>query len=232
MKKIPITKIDPDVFHLRGIAEGSFSKCLESPCGRSKGDGCCWWGVSVDRESYGLMKKHQKRLDAFLPVPLDECFEGTNDDPEFLGGGAIDTKVRKDHWCALHHTDKRGCALVDFVFKNGLPHRMIPSACRIYPLTWERGKLKVAKTIYKNCHCLLDQHTVDESFFESHRKELEDIFAIDPQAIERAKKEAVAGGPKHKALVSVKRATPGAALPRDEQPQQSDVKKTVEVARP
>jgi len=55
---------------------------------------------------------------------------------------------------------------------------MIPSACRLYPLTWDRGKLFI-ENIKKNCVCIHKDNKIKKSVYKTQKKEIDDIFSFE-----------------------------------------------------
>jgi len=181
MNKIIIKKISPRLFKLRGFDQGSFNNCYNCPCGEDKkGDDCCRRGIFVDKETYGLMHKYKKLIEKKIKIPLENCFvKEWKHDPEFLGGDGIATAINpKTDFCMFHNGKRKGCKLIALVFKHKLPIRTIPSACRLYPIDWNKGRMFVKKNIRKGCYCRQKKGPKDKSILETHRKEINDIFKL------------------------------------------------------
>lgn len=178
MHKIPINKIQKKIFKQKGFPTGPFNTCLTCPCGKTGGGGaCCDIGVYVDKESYNLIMKHKKGLEKVMGMDIKKCFKGQwLKDADFLGGTAIETRNRNGY-CIFRARSGQGCELVNFVLKHKLPKRMIPSACRLYPITWDNNCLFLEK-IKKNCVCVDKKNKTKKSIYESQKKELEDIFSF------------------------------------------------------
>ncbi len=182
MDKIKISRVSDRVFQLKGFSGGPFSECLSCPCGEDeKGDACCHLGVYVDKESYDLIIKNRELIEKSIKIPLKDCFEREwSPDNEFLGGKSIGGIIRQeDSFCVFHSLNGRGCELIKLVIENKLPQRTIPSACRIYPVTWDNGELYVANPLQKSCYCSGKKNNKQKSIFETQKKEIEDIFEIN-----------------------------------------------------
>ncbi|MGK5095250.1 hypothetical protein WDW89_24970 [Deltaproteobacteria bacterium TL4] len=181
MKKIKISEIAPDVLKLQGFSSGSFGGCLSRACGSDQqGGACCHLGVNTDKESYDLILKHRKLVEEAIELKFEDCFNSEwNGDPEFLGRGSIGTRVRKkDNYCVFHSAKGKGCELVSLVIKNKLPRRMIPSACRLYPITWDKGRLFLSSPIFENCDCLRSDNPSKKTIFDTQKKAIDNIFEI------------------------------------------------------
>ncbi|MFH1772886.1 MAG: hypothetical protein ABH818_00810 [Patescibacteria group bacterium] len=179
MDKIPIKKIFKNVYQQKGFPSGPFDVCLICRCGETKkGGACCEKGVYVDKESYDLIIKHKKKLEEKIGIKIKECFdEQWSEDTEYLGKKGIGTKV-KNGTCVFRVHPKQGCEIVSFVLKNNLPKRMIPSACRLYPITWDNGELFLEK-IKKNCVCINKNNKTKRLIYESQKEEIDDIFSFE-----------------------------------------------------
>lgn len=179
--QIPITRVSPQVHRLKGFPSGPFCACLTCMCGEDgRGGACCDEGVYADKESYDLIIRHGKRLEAVVG-PVEACFERRwkKDDDEYLGKKAIGTRTRNG-MCMFRKGGR--CAIVELVLKEGLPRRMIPSACRIYPLTWDKGVLKLCR-LRKRCVCVDRDNRTRRSIFQTQRDDVRDIFSFDERVV-------------------------------------------------
>jgi len=168
MKKIEITKIAKKVLSFRGLGHKG---CYGADCD----DECCKYGADIDKESYDLIFKNRKSVEKAIEAKLEDCFKDAwYDEEDFLGGNGTETKVGKSGFCMFHNPKGKGCVLYELVNVNKLPRRIIPSICRLYPLTWRGGELTVAGDIYDSCDCKLSQKNI----LETQKKEIEDIFEI------------------------------------------------------
>ena len=178
MDKIPIRKVLKAVYRQKGFPLGPFNACLTCNCGKTESGGaCCKKGVYVDRESYDLIITHKKYLEQKIGIKIEKCFdEEWSKDTEYLGKKGIGTRVINGT-CAFRARSGQGCEIVSIVLKNNLPKRMIPSACRLYPITWNKGRLFLEK-IKKNCICIDKDNKTKKSIYESQKNEIDDIFSF------------------------------------------------------
>lgn len=179
MDKIPITKVSEKVHQQKGFPSGPFNTCLTCKCGdNNQGGACCEKGVYVDYESYELILKHRDYLEKKVGIEIEKCFDADwYDETHFLGKKGIGT-VTKDGTCVFRVRSGQGCEIVSYVLANDLPRRMIPSACRLYPITWSRGKLFLEKA-KKNCVCIDKNNLESSSVFQTQKEEIDDIFTFE-----------------------------------------------------
>jgi hypothetical protein len=176
--KIKISKISEDCFTQKGFPEGPFNTCLTCKCGDSKSGGaCCELGVHVDKESYDLIIQNKDYFEKKFNRKIEDCFENWTDDIEFLGKGGILTKCL-DGSCIFRTLSKNGCEIVNFALNNNVSKRIIPTACRIYPLSWDEGELFVC-TPEKHCVCSQKNNNNKKSIYYTQKEELEDVFEFD-----------------------------------------------------
>jgi hypothetical protein len=179
MNKIKINKIDKEVYKQPGFPTGPFDSCLHCHCGvNGLGGTCCWEGADIDKEAYDLIIENKDELEKRIGQKISECFEKEwLEDTDFLGGKGIATKT-KNNTCIFRVSPKRGCEIIKLVVEKKLPRRMIPSTCRIYPLTWDEGRLFV-REIEPGCVCLNLDNKIKKSIFESQKSEIDDIFSFN-----------------------------------------------------
>jgi len=179
MDKISINKISNKVYKQKGFPSGSFNACFTCKCGKNgEGGACCKNGVYVDKESYELIIKHKKSLEQKIGLKIEKCFDDEwSDITEFLGKKGIGTSVIDDT-CSFRSHAGQGCEIVRLVLENNLPRRMIPSGCRLYPLTWKKGKMFLEK-IEKNCVCIDKHNKTKKSIYETQKEEIDDIFCFE-----------------------------------------------------
>ncbi len=171
MKKIRIVSIDDKVRAFRGIdSEG----CFATRCD----DECCKYGADVDKESYELILEYKELIEREIGVKIEECFyrKWLNDD-HYLGGNAKQTRVGKNGFCMLHMPQGKGCVLYKLVREKNLPRRIIPSICRLYPLTWKDNTLCISEDIYPTCNCMR-KDGFSKSILQTQMDEVEDIFDL------------------------------------------------------
>lgn len=172
MNKIVITKIADEILSHKGFDQRGCYGCM---CN----DTCCASGADVDRETYDMIMAHRQAIEQVLQISLDVCFEkewlGQTD---FLGENAISTTIRNGI-CALHLPNGRGCALFYLAMRDNLPRRLIPSTCRLYPLTWQNGELALFNGIAPSCNCLDTENCGVKTLWETQQEAIEDILLIE-----------------------------------------------------
>ncbi|HHD10902.1 MAG TPA: hypothetical protein ENK42_00540 [Deltaproteobacteria bacterium] len=191
IKKIKIRKIDPEVVRQKGLFGGG---CLETGCD----DICCEYGCDVDYGTLKLIYRYRHLIEPLIGASVDDCFstELTPDD-DYIGGAYRETLVREeDERCAFHLKDGRGCSLFYLWQTKGLPKRIVPTICRIYPITWHRGHLFVDRPIKRACRCLerVPKGVYIPSIYETQRRDILALFDIEPkelEKIERLRKERI-----------------------------------------
>ena len=174
MKKIKITKIDGAVYAHKGFDEHG---CIRSRCT----DLCCAYGADVDREAYELIKQHKERIELLNTAAFEDFFENAwSGDEDFLGGDSIRSRVGKDGHCIFRLPEQKGCILFKLAVEEGLPRRIIPSICRLFPLTWNNETLEyyAQEHVPQLCNCLEVHNTEGRSIFETQKEAIEDIFEI------------------------------------------------------
>ena len=174
MKKIKISKIDDAVYDRKGFDEHG---CVKSRCT----DLCCEYGADVDQEAYDLIKEHKARIEGISAAKFEDFFENAwSGDGDFLGGNSIRSRVGKEGCCIFRFPEQKGCILFKLAMEDGLPRRIIPSICRLFPLTWNNETLEyyAREHVPQLCNCLEVQNTEGRSIFETQREAIEDIFEI------------------------------------------------------
>ena len=178
--KIKITSISPGVFSQKG-----FDSCGCYGCACA--DACCRYGADVDQESHRLIMEHRCYIEKRLGAKLESCFEAKwSEEKDYLGGPSIRAAQRASGFCMFHLPDARGCVLFELAHKQGVPKRIIPSICRLYPLTWSSGKLLVYDEVYgtiePSCNCMDPKNITLRMLFETQKDPIGDIFYIEPAA--------------------------------------------------
>ena len=175
MDKINISKISKKVFFKKGFDSVG---CHTSSCD----DSCCNGSAAVDKEAYDLIIQHRELIEKELGVKLEECFYGEwSGDKEFLGGNSIGTNQDDDYFCMFRLPNRKGCVLYKLVMEGRIKRRIIPSICRLYPLTWDDGELCFEDGIEPECRCLHKANGSSKSIFETQIKEIKDIFRISDE---------------------------------------------------
>ena len=180
MNKIHITGIDKAVYSFRGIDK---TGCYQTECD----DECCKYGADVDKESYDLIFKYRRIVEREIGRRIESCFKKRwLNDSHYLGGNAVESRVGRSGFCMFHAVIGKGCVLYKLVHEKELPRRLIPSICRLYPLTWADGKLTIADDVYPTCNCM-KKDAFAAGILATQKSEVEDIFYIDPPAREKAR---------------------------------------------
>ncbi len=171
MKKITISEIASEVYSFRGFDHVGCHGC-------GCDDACCVYGADFDKESYQLVIKNRDLVEGRTGTKVEDCFTGEwSGDREFLGGDNTASRVGSSGYCMFHVPAGKGCVLFNLVMERGLPRRMIPSICRLYPLTWSDGELMIAEDLYPRCNCTYRNRTTS-NLLETQKHEMEDIFDI------------------------------------------------------
>ncbi len=186
MKKIRIKHIDPKLKSQRGLFDDG---CMgASDCN----DECCEWGCDVDLVTLKLIEKHRDGIEPLIGAKIEECFStGLKKDGDYIGGAYRETAVRKsDKICAFHLIGKRGCSLFSLWAEKKAPKRIIPTICRIYPVTWHRGKLYIDTPLRKSCKCkeATPKGANAPSLLDTQKKEIRALFEIEGNGKDRKAK--------------------------------------------
>lgn len=175
MSKIVIDRVDEKIKTQQGLYGDG---CYGSDCA----DECCEYGCDVDLATLKLIFKHKKLIEPLIKAKVEDCFSTElKKDSDYIGGAYRSTAVRKKHrTCAFRLIDKKGCSLFYLWAKKGLPKRIVPTICRIYPITWHRGRLFLDTPLRKGCVCKqsLPKGAKAPSLFETQKKELRALFEI------------------------------------------------------
>lgn len=187
MGKIKITDVDYEIFLHKGLFGDG---CYGAECD----DECCQWGCVVDLESYNLIVKHRDLIEPLIEDTIEECFDTEmRRDRDYLGGSVIESKSReRDGRCAFHLSEGKGCSLYYLWRTKGISKRIIPTICKIWPVSWYRGYLILTTPIRRACKCneKAPEGLEVPNLYETQRMEIHSLFDIDPSLIEKAKKRA------------------------------------------
>ncbi len=126
---------------MRFISQRGFDEqgCIGSACQ----DMCCAYGADVDKESYDLIQEHRAKIERVSSSRFEDFFEQEwSGDKDFLGGNSIRSKVGKAGSCVFRLPGQKGCILFKLAAEEDLPRRIIPSICRLFPLTWNKDTLE------------------------------------------------------------------------------------------
>lgn len=175
--KILIKKISDKVFSQKGFDERG---CYGSKCQ----DVCCKHGCDVDFDSYKIIFKNRKIIEKELNDKLENCFEKRfYNSKEFLGGKVVRSKKMENGFCAFHNKQGKGCVLYKLVSKKKIDKKAVPSICKLFPISWENGKLCLysedGDIIPKSCNVFEKNNKTKKSIFQTQEKEIKDIFKCD-----------------------------------------------------
>lgn len=172
MEKIGIKKVSEKLFTQRGFKDKG---CYNSGCM----DACCRKGCDVDKESYDLIVRHREVIEKMLGRSLEQCFVSEwSGQADFLGKNSISSTVING-MCPFHTPNGKGCVLWQLVMHDNCPRRIIPSTCRLYPVSWNLGELNIVDEIEKECICLDPLHCGAVTLWESQSDAIEDIFQLN-----------------------------------------------------
>jgi hypothetical protein len=176
---IKIRRIDPEVFTHKGLFDEG---CYGSKCS----DVCCAWGCDMDYGTYKLVKKYRRMIEPLIKDKVENCFSTKlTFDNDYVDGAYRETRVREeDDRCAFHLRDQKGCALFYLWLTKGLPKRIVPTICRTYPITWNRGELFVDKPLRKECKALEARPKGVEmapTVWDTQKKDVFALFDFDPK---------------------------------------------------
>lgn len=163
-----------DIHRHRGFDEQG---CFGCQCN----DLCCTEGADVDKEAYDLIKKYREQIEHITTIAFEDFFEDTwSGEADFLGCNSIRSRVGATGYCIFHFPEQKGCILFKLAFHDGLPKRIIPSICRLFPLTWNNETIEFYKkeNIPAQCNCLALKNKAKESIVETQQEVIEDIFNI------------------------------------------------------
>ncbi|MDW7774187.1 MAG: hypothetical protein SCH71_14980 [Desulfobulbaceae bacterium] len=170
MEKISIIKVSEKLFIHPGFRDKG---CYSSGCR----DACCRRGCDVDRESYDMIMEHRENIEGLLGRSIDRCFDREwSGQEDFLGHNSIASTIINGT-CPFHTPSGKGCVLWQMVFRNNVPLRIVPSTCRLYPVTWNKGVLDIVDCIEKECSCLDPFNSV--TLWDSQKDAINDIFQLN-----------------------------------------------------
>lgn len=170
MEKIQITKVSDKIFNKKIRENG----CYSSLCV----DACCRKGCDVDKISYDYILLYKNDIENILGIPIEACFEENwSNQLDFLGGNSISSTVRNGR-CPFHVSFGKGCLLWQMVIMDKCPVRMIPSTCRLYPITWDKGEMRLVAEVEKTCVYLDSPRREGLSLWETQQEAIQDIFHL------------------------------------------------------
>lgn len=175
MKKIKITRVAPETKTHNGLFDEG---CYGCDCD----DECCEYGCDVDLGTLKVILKHRDQIEPLIKRKIENCFQTpVIMEDDYIGGGYRSSAVRKsDNRCVFHLRRKRGCSLFYIWSKKLAPKTVVPTICRIFPLTWHHGALFIDSPVRKKCKA--SHKTADgkkpPSLFETQIKDLRALFDI------------------------------------------------------
>ena len=179
MNKIKLSKISKKCNTQKGFNNKG---CFGCSCK----DLCCFdANVDFDKESYELFMKYKALIEPIIKKPIEACFEkGWYNESDYLGGNMKGAINNKDGYCIFHNEGGKGCILFNIVLENKLSQRMIPSICRLFPLSWMDGELVVydedgEDIIPPECNCMDPKNKTKKTVLDTQKKAVEDIFEIN-----------------------------------------------------
>lgn len=175
--KIKINTISDRCLKQKGFDERG---CFDCACP----DSCCKFGADFDAEAYELVIAHSSAIEPLIGRKVSDCFgKKWHHDPEYLGGKMIRSRKGPDGFCAFHNPSGKGCILYKLAMEKKAAKRIIPSICRVFPLTWDNGKLVVYDehgngAIPRACNCVEAANKTLKTVLHTRQEEFEDIFGL------------------------------------------------------
>jgi Fe-S-cluster containining protein len=148
-----IHRVDGDIFKFTFAAD-----CIQHQCrcraenDRRRDDACCQYGADVLVPEKIAILRRASEIASVLKTDRQDASRWFDDsdpelDPDAPGGIVLRTATAdrdsETSGCVfLEHTGERGCGLHRAALVNGFdPAEIKPSACRLYPLSWNTGWL-------------------------------------------------------------------------------------------
>lgn len=166
ISSVPVLKqVDTRIFQLR-----YFGHCMQCTfCG----DSCCQYGCDVNLAERERILAHKDELAAFIGVPPEQWFTTEEkEDPEYESGRFVRSKTRNGA-CVFLNPKGRGCGIHAFALSKGLDyHRIKPSVCWLFPVTWDKGVLRPSHDVTDDLACV----STGPTLYEMSRDELKVFF--------------------------------------------------------
>ncbi|GIW79149.1 MAG: hypothetical protein KatS3mg105_0956 [Gemmatales bacterium] len=143
-----INRVDTSIFR-----KTYFAHCMQCDFCH---DSCCQAGVDIDIENVRRLKRHGKKLQAYVQYPRKQWFDDTFlPEPEYPGGQYTRTRV-VDGTCVFLNREGRGCLIHAYCLEQGIDyHKLKPLMCCIFPLTFGHGALVPSYEInYDDLACI------------------------------------------------------------------------------
>ncbi len=147
-------------------------------------DVCCQYGADFDKVSYDLIVQNRDMLEPLLEQTIEQCFEDHfSNDPEFLGKNSIRSLTGANGFCAFHKKNGKGCILYELANENKVEKKIIPSICRMFPISWKNGKLIVYDEqenicIPDTCNCSEIENITSQTIWDTQKNSIVEIFDI------------------------------------------------------
>ncbi|NUM37158.1 MAG: hypothetical protein HUU50_21655 [Candidatus Brocadiae bacterium] len=180
--KIKILKISQKCYSQRGFDDRG---CYGCKCD----DSCCKYGADFDKTSYDLVIQYRHLIEPLIHQQIEKCFENNfSGDPEFLGQNSIRSLLGENGFCSFHKKNAKGCILYELALGKKIDKRIIPSICRLFPLSWFHGELLVYHeqpnaVIPHDCNCIETENSTFKNILETQKNEILDIFDLDPELL-------------------------------------------------
>jgi Fe-S-cluster containining protein len=144
-----IHRVDGEIFKVTFVSDCIQHRCLcRDENDRSRNDACCQYGADLLLPEKNAILRRAPEIASVLRPHLKDAGRWFDErepgfDPDAPGGVVIRTATsdpdEETSGCVfLEHTGERGCGLHHAALLNGFePAEVKPSACRLYPLSWD-----------------------------------------------------------------------------------------------
>ena len=186
--KIKISRISEKCYTHKGFDSRGCYGC-------SCNDSCCKNGADFDKEAYDLVIQNKTFIEPLVEAKVEDCFESKfSNDKAFLGEDSVASLISTNGFCVFHNKNGKGCTLFELSVTKGIDIRIIPSTCRLFPLSWENGSLIVydemenidnylLSTIPIDCNCMEPENTTSNGLLNTQKTVIDDIFDFDEKSI-------------------------------------------------
>ncbi|PZR10727.1 MAG: hypothetical protein DI536_18770 [Archangium gephyra] len=169
ISSVPVLKqVDTDIFKLR-----YFGKCMQCTFCH---DSCCQYGCDVNLAERDRILAVKDELKPFVKSPPEMWFKDeVKEDPEYESGKFVRSQTVNGA-CVFLNPNGRGCGIHSFCLSTGRDyHRIKPSVCWLFPVTWDKGVLRPSYDVNDDLAC---RHT-GPTLYEMSREELQVFFGDD-----------------------------------------------------
>lgn len=169
ISSVPVLQqVDTDIFKLR-----YFGKCMQCTFCH---DSCCQYGCDVNLAERDRILALKDELRPFVKSPPEMWFKDeVKEDPEYESGKFVRSQTVNGA-CVFLNPNGRGCGIHSFCLSTGLDyHRIKPSVCWLFPVTWDKGVLRPSYDVNDDLAC---RHT-GPTLYEMSREELQVFFGDD-----------------------------------------------------